>query len=221
MTHPQGLIGGLPCNTTRTMAAKMGPIEASFRARAVEARRRLVGKAPVVRPLLIPPPATVSEPTVSLPPRFATTKARRVIVEVAQAHGLNWRELIGPSRERRVVVPRNEAAFRLVVELRLSYPKAGRVLGNKDHTTVLHSCRRHAQTSPEAAEIWRRHVECETDDRAHKKREALRLHFEEGLAVGTISAKVKVMPVTVAKWIAAASCQAPFSVSPAFNTTHK
>jgi hypothetical protein len=154
---------------------KMGPIEASFRARAIEARRRLRGKEPHMRPLMIAPPAVVTSPPVVSPrPRVVTTKARELIVEVAKAHGITWRELISPSRERRVLVPRNEAAFRLIIELGLSYPKAGRVLGNRDHTTVLYACRRHAQTSPEAAEIWRQHVECETGERAHKKQEALR-----------------------------------------------
>lgn len=192
------------------MTVAIGSYESALRIRAIEVRRRLMGAPPVQarpipRALLAPPPATVSQP-VFLPVRVATTNARKLVTQVALAHGLTWRDLLGPCRERRVVLPRNEAAFRLITELRLSYPKAARVL-RRDHTTVLHSCRRHAETSPEAAEIWRRHVECETADRAHKHVEALRMHFEEGLGIGKIAAKLHVMPVTVKRWIANAAVE--------------
>lgn len=180
----------------------IGPLEASMLSHVAAVRRRLRGvpPAPTPRLLYVAPPSVVAEP-VARAPHVATTKGRALVVEVAKAHGLNWREIISPDRSRRIVIPRNEVAFRLVTELGLSYPKAGRVLGGRDHTTILHGCRRHAETSPEAAEIWRRHVECETANRAHKRDKALRLHAE-GLSVGQIAARLHVLPGAVKRWVA-------------------
>lgn len=194
--HPSKDIGS-------AVAEGRGPIEAAMRAHAAAVRQRLRGfiPSPVVRVATPVEPAEV-EPVVTSPatPGIATSKGRALVVAVAMANGLNWREIVGPSRTRRVVGPRNEVSFRLVTELGMSYPQAGRVLGGKDHTTILHGCRRHAETSPEAAEVWRKHVECETERRAHKRELAHRLH-SQGLPVKAIAARLHVVPAVVSRWI--------------------
>jgi len=183
----------------------MGPIEALMLSRAADIRNRLRGPRPMPQrrpsaPLELPKPPAVVEPVFHAP-RIATTKGRALVVEIAKANGLNWRELVGEGRTQRVVIPRNEVSFRLVTELGMSYAKAGKVLGGRDHTTILHGCRNHAKTSPEAAEIWRKHVECETERRLHKRDMALRLS-SQGLPVSQIASRLHVMPRVVEQWIA-------------------
>jgi hypothetical protein len=74
-------------------------------------------------------------------------RARRRMVAliqetVAAFYGLSVGVLTGPRRTREVVLPRQVAMF-LVRELTVtSLPATGRAFGGKDHTTVLHACRR-------------------------------------------------------------------------------
>ncbi len=189
----------------------VGPIEAAMIAAASERRKRLYGLSPkpVVRHLPQPQPQPQAPLALLqwVPPqypsakRLATAKGRKLIMEVAAKHRLNWRELVGPVRSRGVVTARHEAAFRLVVELGFSYPKAGRMLGNRDHSTIIASCRRYAQMAPDVAEAWQAHVDCETADRVHKRERAIRLYVEDGLTPGQISVRVHSSPTAVSKWI--------------------
>ena len=200
-SHPPKDIGSAVAEGYRAM----GPLEASMLARAAAIRNRLRGPDPApklrqVAPLQLPKPPAIVEPVLHAP-RLATSKGRALVVEVAKANGIGWRELVGEGRSQRLVIPRNEVAFRLVTEFGMSYAKAGRVLGGRDHTTILYGCRNHAKTSPEAAEVWRKHVECETEQRSHKRDIARRLH-EQGVPVGQIASRLHVMPGAVKRWIA-------------------
>ena len=48
-------------------------------------------------------------------------------------------DILGPKRDRDIVVPRQVAMYMLRSELHLSFPKIARELGRKDHTTAIHS----------------------------------------------------------------------------------
>ena len=48
-------------------------------------------------------------------------------------------EIVGPKRDKEIVVPRQVAMYLLRSELHLSFPKIARELGRKDHTTAIHS----------------------------------------------------------------------------------
>ncbi len=48
-------------------------------------------------------------------------------------------EILGPKRDKDVVVPRQVAMYLLRSELHMSFPKVARELGRKDHTTAIHS----------------------------------------------------------------------------------
>jgi chromosomal replication initiator protein len=48
-------------------------------------------------------------------------------------------EIMGPKRDKDIVVPRQVAMYMLRSELHLSFPKIARELGRKDHTTAIHS----------------------------------------------------------------------------------
>jgi chromosomal replication initiator protein len=48
-------------------------------------------------------------------------------------------DILGPKRDKDIVVPRQIAMYMLRSELHLSFPKIARELGRKDHTTAIHS----------------------------------------------------------------------------------
>jgi chromosomal replication initiator protein len=62
-----------------------------------------------------------------------------VIEKVSKHYQISLDDLIGPKRDKDIVVPRQVAMYLLREELKLSYPKIARELGRKDHTTALHS----------------------------------------------------------------------------------
>jgi len=69
--------------------------------------------------------------------KIATPK--KIIQAVAEFYDLREKDLISSSRKREIVKPRQVAMYLLRKELKGSYPFIGRKLGNKDHTTVIHS----------------------------------------------------------------------------------
>jgi chromosomal replication initiator protein len=48
-------------------------------------------------------------------------------------------DILGPKRDKDIVVPRQIAMYMLRSELHLSFPKIAHELGRKDHTTAIHS----------------------------------------------------------------------------------
>ena len=71
---------------------------------------------------------------------------------------LNHRELVGSSRNRRVVRPRQIGMYLCREVTQRSLPEIGRKFGNRDHTTVLHACRKVAElreTNTDVAEDYK------------------------------------------------------------------
>lgn len=66
--------------------------------------------------------------------------AKKIIQTVAEFYELKEKDLLGPSRKKEIVHPRQVAMFLLRKELKSSYPFIGRKFGDKDHTTAIHSC---------------------------------------------------------------------------------
>lgn len=60
---------------------------------------------------------------------------------VAAERNIRISDLLGTTRERKVVVAR-ALLYRHAREMGLSYPRIGKIFG-RDHTTVLHSVREH------------------------------------------------------------------------------
>lgn len=61
------------------------------------------------------------------------------ILDASASHsGLEVSALIGPSRKKEVSLCRQIAMYLLCVETDLSLPQIGALLGNRDHTTILH-----------------------------------------------------------------------------------
>lgn len=73
--------------------------------------------------------------------------AKQIIERTAKHFQIPLEDIVGPKRDKDIVVPRQVAMYILHEELRLSYPKIARELGRKDHTTAMHSVRKIAQES--------------------------------------------------------------------------
>lgn len=65
--------------------------------------------------------------------------AKAIIERTARYFQVTPEELLGPKRDKDIVVPRQVAMYLLRSELHLSFPKIARELGRKDHTTAIHS----------------------------------------------------------------------------------
>ena len=65
--------------------------------------------------------------------------ARQIIERTARHFQIPLEDIVGPKRDKDIVVPRQIAMYMLRSELHLSFPKIARELGRKDHTTAIHS----------------------------------------------------------------------------------
>jgi len=73
-------------------------------------------------------------------PRRKNFTAKHVIEKVADFYDISMSEVLGPKRDKEIVLPRQIAMYLLREELHLSFPKIAQELGKKDHTTAIHSC---------------------------------------------------------------------------------
>jgi hypothetical protein len=119
-------------------------------------RSRLDGgvkKEPVVR-LIYPKPAPAPYPdpldspapvaaVIESPAAPAETPARKILMEVAEKHKMPLAAFRSKSRTVPFINLRHEACYRLSTELGFSLMQIGRLMGNRDHTTVLNAIRRH------------------------------------------------------------------------------
>lgn len=64
-------------------------------------------------------------------------RVSKILREVAKEFDVPVNELRGNSKERHIARPRQLAYLRLRDETDLSYPAIARVMGNRDHTTVM------------------------------------------------------------------------------------
>lgn len=65
--------------------------------------------------------------------------AKQLIEKTAKYFQIELTDLVGPKRDKEIVVPRQVAMYLLRSELHLSFPKIAQELGRKDHTTAIHS----------------------------------------------------------------------------------
>ena len=65
--------------------------------------------------------------------------AKQIIERTAKYFQVSMDDILGPKRDKDIVVPRQIAMYMLRSELHLSFPKIARELGRKDHTTAIHS----------------------------------------------------------------------------------
>jgi chromosomal replication initiator protein len=65
--------------------------------------------------------------------------SRSIIERTAKHFHISIDDILGPKRDKDIVVPRQIAMYMLRSELHLSFPKIAHELGRKDHTTAIHS----------------------------------------------------------------------------------
>ena len=65
--------------------------------------------------------------------------AKQIIERTARHFQVPMEDMVGPKRDKDIVVPRQIAMYILRTELNLSFPKIAKELGRKDHTTAIHS----------------------------------------------------------------------------------
>lgn len=65
--------------------------------------------------------------------------AKQIIERTARHFQVPIEDILGPKRDKDIVVPRQVAMYMLRSELHLSFPKIAKELGRKDHTTAIHS----------------------------------------------------------------------------------
>lgn len=71
----------------------------------------------------------------------------RIIARVAAAFDITPKALVGPNRQRSVLVPRQVAMYLAREVAKLSFPQIGAAFGGRDHTTVLHAVRKVAEAT--------------------------------------------------------------------------
>jgi chromosomal replication initiator protein len=64
---------------------------------------------------------------------------KQIINHVAAFFEIKVDDLMGDSRKRELVVPRQITMYLLRDEGKCSYPTIGQELGNRDHTTAMHA----------------------------------------------------------------------------------
>lgn len=65
--------------------------------------------------------------------------AKQIVERTAKHFDIDIEDLVGPKRDKEIVVPRQIAMYLLRNELHMSFPKIAHSLGRKDHTTAIHS----------------------------------------------------------------------------------
>ncbi len=65
--------------------------------------------------------------------------SRSIVERTAKYFHVSIEDILGPKRDKDIVVPRQIAMYMLRSELHLSFPKIAHELGRKDHTTAIHS----------------------------------------------------------------------------------
>jgi chromosomal replication initiator protein len=65
---------------------------------------------------------------------------QKILEAVANFYNINVADLIGQSRKKELVGPRQVAMYLLRTKVNASFPAIGHELGSRDHTTAMHAC---------------------------------------------------------------------------------
>lgn len=72
-------------------------------------------------------------------PKLKPLSAKLVIERTALYYDLAPDDIIGPKRDKEIVLPRQVAMYLMRHEMNLSFPKIAKAVGGRDHTTAMHS----------------------------------------------------------------------------------
>lgn len=77
---------------------------------------------------------------ISTNPKKAGLTSKKLLTVVANFFDITTDDLLGSSRKKELVVPRQISMFLMREELKASYPNIGQDIGKRDHTTAMHAC---------------------------------------------------------------------------------
>jgi chromosomal replication initiator protein len=86
-------------------------------------------------------------------PGRAAPRPDAILQAISRYYGVSLGDLRGKQRDRRIVGPRQLAMFLMRDDARLSTPEIGRLLGGRDHTTVMHGVHKIAADLPSDAQL--------------------------------------------------------------------
>lgn len=115
-----------------------------------------------------------------------------ILDSACKDHDVNLLDLLGPRHFRKFVVARDEAAFRMVTELQMTWAAVGRRLG-RDSTSVIAAINRYMRAVPGARAKYRAARAQIKRDHEALKEEARRLYRDEGKSARQI---VELLPLS-------------------------
>lgn len=123
---------------------------------------------PEIPEIKIIEPEPIKELVIQIqPPAIPELPAHRILREVAEKHGLTIADIKSHMRVKRYVEARQEASYRMNTELQFSLKQIGRVIGKRDHTTILHAINRYKKNLDHGGEPWpRKSVSSENGEKA-------------------------------------------------------
>lgn len=102
-----------------------------------ELEGKLVGILQTLRVMnLQPTPENVSR-FLQIPKKNINIEPKAVLEAVCSHFNLNEKDLIGPKRQKELVLPRHITMF-ILSQLNMTVERIGQILGKRDHTTVMH-----------------------------------------------------------------------------------
>lgn len=113
----------------------------SVRARLSDRRKEFHPKEPPTARMKVPDSKAILR---SFIPKFANP-SEEIIYYIAKKHGVSVADIKGLSRKVKIVRARQEAAYEIRAKRGLTLPQIAGILGNRDHTTIIHAIRRHAE----------------------------------------------------------------------------
>ncbi|HLD22260.1 MAG TPA: chromosomal replication initiator protein DnaA [Patescibacteria group bacterium] len=80
--------------------------------------------------------------SLSQTPKRGAVTTKKILSTVASFYEVELKDLIGDSRKKELVVPRQISMYLMREEIHASYPNIGQDLGGRDHTTAMHACQK-------------------------------------------------------------------------------
>jgi len=71
-------------------------------------------------------------------PDRQTITHKKILSLVAKHYNISQSDIMGQKRNKEIVLPRQVSIYLMRKELGISYPKIGKILGGRDHTTIIH-----------------------------------------------------------------------------------
>lgn len=75
-------------------------------------------------------------------PKKGVLTPKQIINEVVTFYDVDLENILGSSRKKELVIPRQIIMFLIREETNASFPNIGAELGGRDHTTVMHACKK-------------------------------------------------------------------------------